>query len=46
MRVEGRWHVASKLAVLIGALVIAPTQFTATPAKAQKPTKVRRVGHA
>src|SRR6266404_5583091 len=41
---EGRWHIASKLAVLIGALVMVPTQFTATPAQAQDAIKVGWVG--
>jgi len=41
---EGRRHVASKLAVLIGALVMVPTQFTATPAQAQDAIKVGWVG--
>jgi branched-chain amino acid transport system substrate-binding protein len=44
MRVEGRWHVAGKLAVLIGGLVIIPTQFVVTPVKAAEPIKVGWVG--
>ena len=44
MRVEGRRHVAVKLAVLIGALVMAPTQFTATTAQAQETIKIGWVG--
>jgi branched-chain amino acid transport system substrate-binding protein len=41
---EGRWHIASKLAVLIGALVMVPTQFAAAPAQAQDAIKVGWVG--
>jgi len=44
MRVEGRWHMAGKLAVLIGALVMVPTQFTAAPAQAQNTIKIGWVG--
>ena len=44
MRVEGRRHVGLKLAVVIGALVIAPTQFTTAPAQAQDTIKVGWVG--
>jgi branched-chain amino acid transport system substrate-binding protein len=44
MRVEGRRHVAIKLAVVIGALVMAPTQFTAAPAQAQDVIKIGWVG--
>ncbi len=44
MRVEGRWHVTGTLALLIGGLVIIPTQFTAAPAKAQDVIKVGWVG--
>jgi branched-chain amino acid transport system substrate-binding protein len=44
MRGEGRRHVVGKLALLIGALVIAPTPFTATPAQAQDVIKVGWVG--
>jgi len=44
MRVEGRRHVVGKLAVLIGALVMAPTPFTAIPAQAQDAIKVGWVG--
>src|ERR1700690_594997 len=44
MRVEGRWHVAGTLAVLIGGLVTIPTQFMATPAQAQDTIKVGWVG--
>jgi branched-chain amino acid transport system substrate-binding protein len=41
---EGRWHVAGKLAVLIGALVMVPTQFVAAPAQAQNTIKIGWVG--
>jgi len=44
MRVEGRWHVTGTLALLIGGLVILPTQFMATPAQAQDTIKVGWVG--
>jgi len=44
MRGEGRRHVVGKLALLIGALVIAPTPFTATPTQAQDVIKVGWVG--
>src|SRR5215467_6232395 len=44
MRVEGRWHVTGTLALLIGGLVITPTQFMATPAQAQDTIKVGWVG--
>jgi len=44
MRGEGRRHVVGKLALLIGALVMAPTPFTATPAQAQDVIKVGWVG--
>jgi branched-chain amino acid transport system substrate-binding protein len=41
---EGRWHVAGKLAVVIGALVMVPTQFVAAPAQAQNTIKIGWVG--
>src|SRR5215472_8967644 len=44
MRSEGRRHVALKLALVIGALVMVPTQFMATPAQAQDTIKVGWVG--
>ena len=44
MRGEGRSHVVGKLAVLIGALVMAPTPFMATPAQAQDTIKIGWVG--
>jgi len=44
MRGEGRRHVVGKLALLIGALVMAPTPFTDTPAQAQDVIKVGWVG--
>ncbi len=44
MRGEGRKHVIGKLALMIGALVMAPTQFTATPAQAQDVIKIGWVG--
>ena len=44
MRVEGRKHVGMKLALVIGALVIAPTPFMATPAQAQDTIKIGWVG--
>lgn len=44
MRVEGRRHVGVKLALVIGALVIAPTQFATVPAQAQDTIKIGWVG--
>ncbi|HKF70729.1 MAG TPA: ABC transporter substrate-binding protein [Stellaceae bacterium] len=44
MRSEGRRHVALKLALVIGALVMVPTQFAAAPARAQDTIKVGWVG--
>src|SRR5690349_24594851 len=44
MRGEGRRHVGMKLAVLIGALVIAPTEFMVTSAQAQDTIKIGWVG--
>ena len=41
---EGRWHVAGTLAVVIGALVMVPTQFVAAPAQAQNTIKIGWVG--
>ena len=41
---EGRWHVAGKLALVIGALVMVPTQFVAAPAQAQNTIKIGWVG--
>ena len=41
---EGRWHVAGKLAVVIGALVMVPAQFVAAPAQAQNTIKIGWVG--
>jgi len=42
-RITGRWHVAAKLAVLIGVIVIASSQFMDTP-RAADPIKVGWVG--
>src|SRR2546430_920734 len=44
MRVKGRWHVTSKLLVLIGATVIASSQLIGTSARAADPIKVGWVG--
>jgi len=42
-RISGRWRVAAKLAVLIGVIVIASSQFMGTP-RAADPIKVGWVG--
>jgi len=42
-RITGRWRVAAKLAVLIGVIVIASSQFMGTP-RAADPIKVGWVG--
>src|SRR5207244_4076930 len=44
MRVKGRWHVTSKLLVLVGATVIASSQLIGTSARAADPIKVGWVG--
>ena len=44
MRVKGRWHVTSKLLVLIGATAIASSQLIGTSARAADPIKVGWVG--
>src|SRR5205823_668187 len=44
MRVKGRWHVTSKLLVLIGATVLASSQLIGTSARAADPIKVGWVG--
>jgi branched-chain amino acid transport system substrate-binding protein len=44
MRFEGRGHVGLGLAVLIGALAIAPTPFATAPAQAQDTIKIGWVG--
>ena len=43
MRITGRWRVTAKLAVLIGAIVIASSQFVGAP-RAADPIKVGWVG--
>jgi hypothetical protein len=42
-RMTGRWRVAAKLAVLIGVIVIASSQFMGTP-RAADPVKIGWVG--
>ncbi len=44
MRVKGRWHVTSKLLVLIGATVLASSQLIGTSARAADRNKVGWVG--
>src|SRR5256884_7718828 len=44
MRVKGRWHVTSKILVLVGATVVASSQLIGTSAKAADPIKVGWVG--
>src|SRR6266446_1300891 len=44
MRGEGRRHVVGKLALMIGALLMAPTPFMATPSHAEETIKAGWVG--
>src|SRR5215470_13761678 len=43
-RIAGRWRVVAKLAVLIGAVVVAASQLVGVPARAADPIKVGWVG--
>ena len=44
MRVNGRWHVAGKLAAVIGGVVILSSQFMGAPVKAADTIKIGWVG--
>ena len=43
-RITGRWRLTAKLVVLIGAIVVAASQFVGVPARAADPIKVGWVG--